>query len=163
MRKIIMTLLAASTVLPAIAVPTMASAQSAEEVRQSQREVQQDRREVNRDMRRGDYREAREDRRELREDRGELREDWRDYRRAHRDNFRRPSYVGPRGYSYRPVAVGHRFAPAYYSNRYWVSDYGRYRLPAPGYNRRWVRYGNDVLLINVRNGAVIRVYNGFFW
>lgn len=69
----------------------------------------------------------------------------------------------PRGQRYRPIAVGYRFQPAFYSNRYWVNDYGTYRLPAPGYNRRWVRYGNDVVLVDLRSGAVVRVLNNFFW
>ncbi len=149
MRKFIMAVLAASVAVPSLAIPTMASAQS-------MREVRHDQREVNRDVRRGDYREARHDRREMRED-------WRDYRQAHRNDFRRPAYQGPRGYAYRPVAVGYRFQPAYYNNRYWVNDYARYRLPAPQAGHRWVRYGNDVVMVNMRSGRVATVFNGFFW
>lgn len=163
MRKIIQAVLAASVALPALAVPVMASAQSYGEVRQDRHEVRKDHREIRQDVRRGDYREARADRHDLHRDNRELREDWRDYRRAHRDTYRRAAYRGPRGYVYRPVPVGYRFAPAYYGSRYWVPDYARYRLPAPGHNHRWVRYGNDVLLINLRTGAVLRSYNGFFW
>jgi Ni/Co efflux regulator RcnB len=114
-------------------------------------------------VRRGDYQEAREDRRELREDRRELREDWRSYRRANRGVYNRPDYAGPRGHRYRPVSIGFRFEPAYYGQRYWVNDYARYRLPRPGPNRRWIRYGNDVVLINVRNGRVVQVYRNFYW
>jgi Ni/Co efflux regulator RcnB len=138
-----------AAVAAAVAVPSVASAQSAREVRHDQREVR-------RDMRHGDYREAREDRRELRED-------WRDYRRSHREVYRRPAYAGPRGWRYRPVAVGHRFAPVYYGRNYWVNDYARYRLPRPGADRRWVRYGNDVVLVNIRTGRVISVYHSFFY
>jgi Ni/Co efflux regulator RcnB len=138
-----------AAVAAAALVPGVASAQSAHEVRHDQREVR-------RDLRHGDYREAREDRREMRED-------WRDYRRHHRNVYRRPAYVGPRGYRYRPVAVGYRFAPAYYGQRYWVSDWGTYRLHRPGRYQRWIRYGNDVVLINTRNGRVIQVYRDFFW
>lgn len=158
MRKLLIAALAASTLIP-----VAASAQSAGEVRRQQEEVRQGREEVRRDVRRGDMQEAREDRRELREDRRELREDWRDYRRSNRQVFNRPNYYGPRGYRYRPVTIGFRFAPSYYGQRYWVSDYNRYRLPRPGYNRRWIRYGDDVVLINVRTGRVIQVYRDFFW
>ena len=159
MRKLILAALAATVISP-----VAASAQSAREVRQGQREVMRGEREVQRDLRRGDYREAREDYRELREDRRELREDWRDYRRSHRDTFRAGRYVGPRGYRYRPVVVGYRFSPSYYHSRYWITDPWRYRLPAAGgRNLRWIRYGNDVLLVNIRNGRVIRVYRDFFW
>ena len=73
------------------------------------------------------------------------------------------AYVGPRGYRYRPVAVGYRLQPAYYGSRYVIADPYRYRLPrATGVNR-WVRYGNDVLLVNSRNGRVVTVYDRFFF
>ena len=42
MRKFIMAALAASVIIPAAAVPTMASAQSAREVRDSARDVRRD-------------------------------------------------------------------------------------------------------------------------
>lgn len=159
MRKLILAAMAATMLSP-----VAASAQSAREVRQDQREVWRDRQEVRRDMRRGDYREAQRDRQELREDRREMREDWRDYRRTHRDAFRAGRYVGPRGFVYRPVVEGYRFSPGYYSSRYWINNPWRYRLPAAGGpNLRWVRYGNDVLLVNIRNGRVLRVYRDFFW
>jgi Ni/Co efflux regulator RcnB len=158
MRKYLIAALAAASLTP-----MAASAQSAGEIRRGQEEVRRDRQEVRDAMRRGDYREAREDRQELREDRRELREDWRDYRNSNRSAFRAGAYYGPRGYRYRTLTVGFQLSPSYYSQRYWVANPARYRLPAAGYNRRWVRYGNDVLLINVRNGRVITVYRDFFW
>ena len=130
--------------MAAVAVPSIAQAQSLREARESQRDV-------------------REEQRDLREARHEARADWRDYRRSHRDAYRRPAYVGPRGYAYRPVAVGHRFDRAYYGSRYVISDPWRYRLPAVHGAHRWVRYGNDALLVNIRNGRVLEVYNDFFW
>lgn len=164
MRKLITALLAATVLVPAAA-----SAQSYGEVRRGQREVQESRRDVQDARRYGDRRdvrearqELREARQELREDRQELREDRRDYRRTQR-GYNRGAYYGPRGYSYRPVSVGYRFQPGYYSRNYWVNDYGRYRLGRPGANQRWVRYGNDVVLVNVRNGRVLQVRNRFFY
>lgn len=158
MRGLLFTTIAAITLIPGVA-----SAQSGREVRHDQRQINHDRRAVQRDVRRGHNQTARSDRRELRGDRRERREDWRDYRRTHRDVYHRNAYVGPRGWRYRPVAVGHRFAPAYYNRRYWINDPGRYRLPGPGRYQRWIRYGNDVVLIDMRNGTVLRVNNGFFW
>jgi Ni/Co efflux regulator RcnB len=143
--------------------PSIASAQTASEVRRSEREVSRDQREVDRDLARGDYQEAREDARETRRDRREVREDWQDYRRAHRGVYHRPAYVAPRGYRYRPVAAGTRLNHAFWGSRYRIGNYDRYRLPYPGRNRIYVRHGNDVLLINARNGRVIRVFNRFFW
>lgn len=158
MRKLLYVLLAAAALSP-----IAASAQSGREVRHDQREVRQDRREVRRDVRRGDYQEAREDRRELREDRRERNEDWRDYRRTHNHIYHRPAYVGPRGYRYRPVVIGFRFDPIYYSSRYWIANPWTYRLPAASSGLRWVRYGNDAVLVNVRTGQVVQVYQNFFW
>ncbi|USU06521.1 DUF1090 family protein [Sphingomonadaceae bacterium OTU29MARTA1] len=160
MRKFIIAALAAATILPAGA----ATAQSGREVRQSQREVRQSQRELAEARRYGDRGDIREARREVREDRRELREDWRDYRRSHRNVYTRGAYAGPRGYRYRPVNVGYRFAPQYYGQRYWINDYNTYRLPRPGYGyQRWVRYGNDVVLVDTRSGRVAQVYNRFFY
>jgi Ni/Co efflux regulator RcnB len=158
MRTLLVAALAATALVPA-----GASAQTRREVRHDQREINHDRREVRRDINRGNYHEAREDRREVREDRRERREDWRDYRRTHRSVFTRPAYVAPRGYRYRHVAVGATLNHRFWGPRYRISRYATYRLPYPGRNRMYVRYGNDVLLINARNGRVISVYDRFFY
>jgi Ni/Co efflux regulator RcnB len=158
MRTLLLAALAATAL-----VPTGVSAQTRSEVRHDQREINQDRREIRRDLRRGDYREARRDSRELRRDQRERNRDWRDYRRTHRSVFNRRAYVAPRGYRYRPIAVGAILNNAFWARPYWVNNYSTYRLPYPGRNRTYVRYGNDVLLINTRNGRVIAVYNNFFW
>ena len=158
MRKILIAALAASALIPA-----MASAQSAGEVRRGQEEVRRDQRDVRKAERQGDWQKAQRARQETREDRRELKEDWRDYRKSHRQVFQRGTYNAPRGMRYRPVTVGYNFQPAFYSNRYWLNDYGTYRLPNPGYNHRWVRYGNDAVLVDIRTGRALRVINGFFW
>lgn len=163
MRKFIMAALAATTMVPAVLVPVAAQAQSAREARESQRDLRRDQRDLRQAQRYGDRGDVREARRDVRDSRQEVREDWRDYRRSNRNAFRRPNYVGPRGYQYRPVSVGYRFDRQYYGNRYWVNNYRNYRLPAPARNARWVRYGNDVALVNIRNGRVLQVYNSFFW
>ena len=160
MHKIMIAALAAATILPA----GVANAQSAREVRQSERELRQSQRDLAEARRYGDRRDIRDARREVREDRQELREDWRDYRRTHGDVYRRGTYAGPRGYRYRPVTTGYRFAPSYYGRQYWINDYATYRLPRPGYGyQRWVRYGNDVVLVDTRSGRVVQVYNRFFY
>jgi Ni/Co efflux regulator RcnB len=157
MRKLIMSALMAATVIPAAA-----DAQSWGEVRHDQREVNQDRRDLARSQVQGDGHDARDARHGLRNDRRETHKDWRDYRTAHRDVFRGGVYTGPRGYAYRPVGVGYRFSPDYYQRRYWI-DPVHYRLPSAAVWQRWVRYGNDVVLVDTRSGRVITVYNSFFW
>jgi Ni/Co efflux regulator RcnB len=98
---------------------------------------------------RGDIR---HDRRELREDRRELREDRREMRRD------RVAYVAPyRGWAYRTITPGYQLRPVFWAPRYTISDYGTYRLRAPGFNQRWIRYGDDLVLVNIRNGRVLDV------
>jgi Ni/Co efflux regulator RcnB len=126
------------------------------EVRHDRREVQHDRQEVRQDMRRGDHREAQQDRRDLHQDQRDLRE-------HHRDAFRAGRYMGPQGFVYRPVVIGFRFDPIFYSSRYWINNPFNYRLPPAGYGMRWIRYGNDAILINMRTGRVVQVYRDFFW
>lgn len=158
MRKLLLAAVAATALIPGVA-----TAQSAREVRHDQREVAHDQREVDRDLTKGHYREAREDANETRRDQRETNRDWRDYRQTHRTVFNRPAYVAPHGYRYRPVAVGTRLNNAFWNRRYWVNDYATYRLPYPGHNRAYVRYGDEVLLINARNGRVLAVYDNFFY
>lgn len=158
MRKTLIAALAATMLVPAVA-----GAQSYGEVQRDQREINHDRRDLRQAQRQGDRGDIRDARQELREDRQERREDWRDYRRTHGDVYRRGGYAGPRGYNYRPVAPGYRFAPEYYGQRYWINDPWTYRLGRPAYGQRWVRYGNDVVLVNTRNGRVVQVYNRFFY
>ena len=64
---------------------------------------------------------------------------------------------------YRQVAIGASLNRAFFGRSYYVNNYANYRLPRPGASQQYVRYGNDVLLVNVRTGRVIRVFSGFFW
>jgi len=66
-----------------------------------------------------------------------------------------PRYEYPGGYRHRRWGIGAflpapLFAPGYYFN-----DFFRFGLAPPPYGLRWVRYGPDLLLINVRNGRVV--------
>ena len=74
----------------------------------------------------------------------------------------RSRYVPPqRGWRYRTPRVGERLAPAFYARRYQV-DPARHRLPPAAGARRWIRYGDDLVLVNSGSGQVLRVVrNGF--
>lgn len=159
MRKLIVSALAAATLLPAGA----ASAQSPAEFRKDQRDVREQQQELRDAQRYGTRQDVREARHDVREARQEMREDWRDYRRDHRQVYTMPRYMAPRGYTYRTVRIGSALNPAFYGQRYWIADPYRYRLPRAVAGQRWIRYGNDVVLINARNGRVLQVYNGFFY
>jgi Ni/Co efflux regulator RcnB len=158
MRKLIMMALMAATALPA----TGAVAQT-RELQRDRQEIREQRQDLRQAQRYGDRRDIREERRDVREARQEYREDWRDYRKRNGNLFRQGRYVAPRGVVYRPVRQGVNLNRAFYNQRYWISDPYRYRLPRVGPNQRWVRYGNDVLLVNIRNGRVLAVNSGFFW
>lgn len=143
--------------LAAIAAPTAVSAQSAGEVRRSERDVRQEQRELQDARRHGSPGDVRDERRDVQGARQELREDRRDYRQ---DN-RRTAYVAPvRGWNYRPINTGYRLQPAFYGQRYFIANPVQYRLPAAQRNQRWIRYGDDLVLVNVRNGRVIQVVRG---
>jgi Ni/Co efflux regulator RcnB len=146
MRKLILFGLMAATAIPTMAVPSAASAQTSRETRRDRQELREDRQELREDRRSGESAgELRRDRREVAQDRREVRRD-------------RTGYVAPyRGWTYRSVTPGYQLRPGFYGSRYTISNYGRYRLRAPGINQRWVRYGDDLVLVNIRNGRVIQV------
>jgi len=73
-------------------------------------------------------------------------------------------YAAPRrDWRYRRVNVGYRLGPEFYGSRYYVTDYGFYGLRAPGRPLRWIRYGDDLLLVNVRTGRVVQVLPGRYY
>ena len=146
MRKIIFAGLLAATLAPAIA--------QAQQPYDDRRDIRDDRQQI-----RDDRRDIRDDRRDIRDDRSA---DWRDYRRSHPDAYRSGRWEGPRGYAYRPVGVGYRFTPEFYDRRYWIDPYRYHLRPIYG-DQRWVRYGNDVLLVDTRSGRVLEVNGGFFY
>jgi Ni/Co efflux regulator RcnB len=138
MKKLILLAAMAATI-----VPTAAIAQ--------RQEIRQDRRDV------------RHDRQHLRSDRHNLRSDRRDMRQDRR-NVRHNRYVAPyRNWSYRRVNVGYRLQPSFYGSRYYINNYSNYHVRAPGRYQRWIRYGDDLLLVNVRTGRVLQVVHYRGW
>ncbi|MEY2942853.1 MAG: hypothetical protein RLY97_867, partial [Pseudomonadota bacterium] len=96
--------------------------------------------------------------------RHEDRFDWRDYRNDHRDYYRAGRYFAPyRGTNYSRLSIGFFLEPLFFRNDYWIADPWAYRLP-PAYGPyRWVRYYDDVLLVNIYSGEVVDVIHDFFW
>jgi Ni/Co efflux regulator RcnB len=100
--------------------------------------------------------------------RHEAREDSRhrnhNQKQVRRHNRGWTAYAAPvRNWRYRPVTVGYTLQPAFFGQRYFVSNYNTYQLRAPGRHQRWVRYGDDLLLVNVRNGRVLQVIHNRYW
>ena len=90
--------------------------------------------------------------------------DWQDYRTSHRNAYRIGRYSAPySNYSYRRLGIGFRLGNLFYSNRYWIDDPWQYRLPEVYGPYRWVRYYDDVLLVNVYTGEVVDAIQDFFW
>jgi hypothetical protein len=96
--------------------------------------------------------------------RNDRRYDWRSWRNGHRDLFRH-RYVPPRGwaYGYTPFYQGAFLQTSFYASSYWLADPWAYRLPPVSGPYQWVRYYDDVLLVDVGTGEVVDVIEGFFW
>ena len=93
-------------------------------------------------------------------ERGNHERHWREH--FHGRHYR--AYAAPhRNWSYRRVRVGYRLRPEYYAPRYVISNYGHYGLRAPGRYLRWVQYGPDLLLVDMRYGRVVEVIPGRFY
>ena len=141
--------------LMAVAVPAAAPAQSRAEIRRDRQDVREERQELRDAQRYGDRRDIREERRELQDAREELRED--------RQDRRRSQYVAPyRDWRYSTLRPGYHLRSGYYSSRYHINP-GQYRLRPAARNQRWIRYGDDLLLVNVRNGRVLQVIRNRYW
>lgn len=169
MRKLILTALATALMVPAVVAP--AAAQSRGEIRRDARDLREEQRELRRAERFGTPRDVRRERRDVRDARRDLNDsirerrwrddDWRDYRRGNRAVYARGNWRAP--FAYQRFRPGARIAPRYYGDRYFIGNPGRYRLPPPGRYNRWVRHYDDVLLVDVRRGYVIRSIPGFYW
>src|SRR5690606_6719882 len=103
---------------------------------------------------RNNYRDARRgDNRWDRRWRDNNRYNWYNYRNQYRNVFRVGRYNTPyRNWSYRRLTIGFHLDSLFYSNRYWINDPWQYRLPAVHGPYRWVRYYDDVLLVDIYSG-----------
>lgn len=136
--------------------------------RNDRRDQQYDQRNDRRDQRydrRDDRRDYRETRRWDRSDwRRNNRYDWRSYRARNRSVYRIGNYHSPYyGYRYRRVGVGFVLRSLFFGSTYWITDPWYYRLPEVYGPYRWVRYYDDVLLVNIYTGEVVDVVYDFFW
>lgn len=79
------------------------------------------------------------------------------------DRYRGPSYVYPRGYSYRSWGRGQVLPRGYFASPYYVDNWASYRLRPPPRGYRYVRVGNDVVLAAIAGGLIAEVINGVFY
>jgi Nickel/cobalt transporter regulator len=68
----------------------------------------------------------------------------------------------PRGFAYRRWAVGGVLPAIFLTQAYFYTDWGALGLPPPDPGFKWVRYGPDLLLVNVSTGQVADVIYGVF-
>ncbi|MEZ5709485.1 MAG: RcnB family protein [Blastomonas sp.] len=163
MKKSMIAGLMLATAAPVL-IPAAAQAQSRAELKRDRQDIRQEQRQLDRAVRSGDRRDIRDERRDVRDAKREYREDLSDYRRhraSHSSDYRAPKFRA--SFKYRALRPGLRIPASYYGSRYQVADYWRYRLPRPAYGTVWVRHYNDVLLVNSRSGAIIRVIPNLFW
>jgi len=162
-----------AALLAAVALPGVASAQSSRELRHDREDIRQEQRDVRHAQRYGSRSDVREQQRQLHDAHREYREDvqdrnrrwgnddWRGWRDHNRNLYARGNWRAP--FRYNAFRPGVRIGASYYGPRYVVADPWRYRLPQAGRYQRWVRHYDDLLLVDVRRGVVIRVLNNFYW
>jgi Ni/Co efflux regulator RcnB len=149
MRKLIL-----GAIALAIFVPGTASAQTAE-IRKDERQVSEQNEQLQRAIETGDPRQIEEQARDARKAGQELRED--------QDHFARNQYVAPySNWTYSSPEPGTKLRSRFYSERYNVAHPDSYELHSVKHHQRWVRYGDDLLLVNIRTGRVIEVATGRF-
>jgi Ni/Co efflux regulator RcnB len=136
--------------MASVALSGVASAQSEREIRKDQRSVEAKREQLVDAQDRGNRKDIQEAREDLRGAREELREDRRDQRTSRYE----PPY---RNWSQSTPAMGTRLRPKFYGPRYVISDPQASRLGSVARNQRWIRYGDDLLLVNIRSGRVAQV------
>jgi hypothetical protein len=72
-------------------------------------------------------------------------------------------FAYPAGWAYRRWAVGAVLPPLFLVHDYWYADWAGLGLAAPEPGFQWVRYGPDLLLVNVTTGQVVDVAYGVFY
>jgi len=72
-------------------------------------------------------------------------------------------FVYPHGWAYRRWAVGMALPPLFLVPAYFYAEYAALGLAAPQPGFQWVRYGPDLLLVNVTTGQVVEVVYGAFY
>jgi Ni/Co efflux regulator RcnB len=84
------------------------------------------------------------------------------YRGQHFARFAGPRYRWPHGYAYHRYAVGYRLPRVYFVHDYFIDDYVDYGLAPPPDDYEWIRYGPDILLVDLDTGEIAQVVYGVF-
>ena len=77
--------------------------------------------------------------------------------------IRGPAFSYPRGYRYRRWAIGLFLPSLFLSNYYYYDNWAPLGVGAPPPGYRWVRYGPDLLLVQIRTRRIVDVIYGAFY
>lgn len=66
-------------------------------------------------------------------------------------------FIYPNGWGYRRWGIGMALPPLFLAQSYWYNDWAALGLPPPEPGFQWVRYGPDLLLVNISTGQVADV------
>jgi len=72
-------------------------------------------------------------------------------------------FVYPRGWGYWRWVIGAVLPPLFLASAYYYSGWAALGLPPPQPGFQWVRYGPDLLLVNVTTGQVVDTVYGAFY
>jgi Ni/Co efflux regulator RcnB len=76
--------------------------------------------------------------------------------------FHADPYRWPRGYHYRRFAEGGVLPRRFWTRDYYLDNYALYDLDPPPPDFEWVRYGPDILLLDLNSGQIAQVVYGAF-
>jgi Ni/Co efflux regulator RcnB len=79
------------------------------------------------------------------------------------NRFHGPAFAYPAGWGYRRWAVGAALPALFLAPAYYWTNYAAFGLPPPEPGFQWVRYGPDLLLVNIATGQVVDVVYGAFY
>ena len=85
------------------------------------------------------------------------------YRGQAFERVRTAPFVYPPGWGYRRWEAGAFLPPFFLVRDYWYPDWELIGLPPPPPEYQWVRYGSDLLLVDLTSGEVIDVVYDVFY
>lgn len=77
--------------------------------------------------------------------------------------YRGGAWSWPSGYRYQRWGVGAILPSIFFSSAYYFADYASLGFEDPPWGYQWVRYGPDLLLVNISTGQVMDEEYGVFY
>jgi Ni/Co efflux regulator RcnB len=78
-------------------------------------------------------------------------------------SIRGPAFTYPSGFRYQTWTTGGILPPVFLAAPYFYDGYATLGLAPPPGGYQWVRYGPDLLLVNVHTGRIADVVDGVFY